>query len=894
MASSMRDEIDHFAGGCTMLINALDAISTVHPFINAALLAFKGVINLELKRRDNNQKVLALKIQMKSMMSALEPLGSIPDSHVAPDGTILENRFKPLVAQMCKDVLGCGNACDTYTKKRLIAKVLKSYIYEQHLAGFSERFAERRREIMLAISAHTTVVLTEVKHVLSANSELMLQLFRRLDTPRERNIRQSVDERGGPGACMGDDYKLKQLMRMEDGVVVATGDAEGRNDLTGLKRELQESLGESLERNLTQFIGKLRALRDEVIGAIQNVEVSIHREGDRVIADLTKGPHERILDQDIHELWREMHWRYSVKAHHFTFALRDHLIEKYHGMHGKGHVHRPRSDDAATEPTKFDGEVPHANTPTSDTDGDRRARSTENRDADYDAERWAVEAFTMLTVQPITESLDDDGTGFITTQEANEFASSRPEGWSLLKWLIYWGEEWYASLVDYRIKILRIMQRMYDRLQDLHPGNRDTVDRYLYYSAFRRIELLMRGFNVSRPCANQSLRKHYQEYTNQEEVRLRTSLEECDYDLDDTFTLNMVKGPGRIERCIFPLLYLMLRRHLAIIECGKECDLRWWPLYVASYSLGTLIDAVEERAVTLNALMQNSKADGQTGLTSYAFGMFQNMLDASRCAEDTVEDNLLQFFYDGDDEDDADSNDAVCQDLGLEKFDKDDLEERFETHHRNAWCDVCDTMITGDRYACLQCTNRGLRDRIDLCEQCQDQKPSVESLGLTHKASHTLARISFHLHDKDATRVYNDARRALERVKECMAHRAGSAVTASADGASATASIGFPSICGACNAQISRPFWYCSTCCATRTNKRDRDVLSCYDCGRERRHQHDVSHIWILVQDEALLPKLSAVELQLKTLEKRVVDLNSRMANLESKLDDILATQRAA
>ena len=37
MASGMRDEIDHFAGGCTMLINALDAISTVHPFINGQL-----------------------------------------------------------------------------------------------------------------------------------------------------------------------------------------------------------------------------------------------------------------------------------------------------------------------------------------------------------------------------------------------------------------------------------------------------------------------------------------------------------------------------------------------------------------------------------------------------------------------------------------------------------------------------------------------------------------------------------------------------------------------------------------------------------------------------------------------------------------------------------------
>lgn len=91
------------------------------------------------------------------------------------------------------------------------------------------------------------------------------------------------------------------------------------------------------------------------------------------------------------------HWRYSVKAHHFTFALRDHLIEKYYGMHGKDHVHRSKSDDAAAEPTGHeDNVVSHAEGPKHDADGDR----------------WAVEALTMLTVQPISEALDDDGTGF--------------------------------------------------------------------------------------------------------------------------------------------------------------------------------------------------------------------------------------------------------------------------------------------------------------------------------------------------------------------------------------------------------------------------------------------------------------------------------------------------
>ncbi|KAL1665576.1 hypothetical protein GGF50DRAFT_113998 [Schizophyllum commune] len=618
MASSMRDEIDHFAGGCTMLINALDAISTVHPFINAALLAFKGVINLELKRRDNNQKVLALKIQMKSMMSALEPLGSIPDSHVAPDGTILENRFKPLVAQMCKDVLECGNACDTYTKKRLIAKVLKSYIYEQHLAGFSERFAERRREIMLAISAHTTVV---VKNVLSANSELMLQLFRRLDTPRERDIRQSVDERGGPGACMEDDYKLKQLMRMEDGVVVAGGEAEGRNDLTGLKRELQESLGESLERNLTQFLGKLRALRDEVIGAIQNVETSIHREGDRVIADLTKGPHERILDQDIHELWREMHWRYSVKAHHFTFALRDHLIEKYHWMHGKGHVHRPRSDDAATEPTGIDGEVPHANTPKSDTDGDR----------------WAVDALTMLTVQPISEALDDDGTGFISVAEVNAFTSSRPKDWSLLHWLVYWGEGWYASLVDYRNKILRMMQDMHAMLDKIWPINRDSVDGYLSSEAFRRVELLMRGLDLSRPRASADVLARLRPYTQEEVARMERALEPLNYEIGDNDALDIITGQGRIER-----------------------------MHMAANTLQQLITAAEDRATVLNAIVRHSKGVGQSRLSTYAFGMLQHIADPDLRYTMRAADNLLQFYYQTDEGDKSDEVSSAQETIPIE------------------------------------------------------------------------------------------------------------------------------------------------------------------------------------------------------------------------------------
>jgi hypothetical protein len=52
-----------------MLLQATDT-ELLHNH-TVAVLAFKGVISLELKRRDNDQKVIALKLQMQDMMAVL-------------------------------------------------------------------------------------------------------------------------------------------------------------------------------------------------------------------------------------------------------------------------------------------------------------------------------------------------------------------------------------------------------------------------------------------------------------------------------------------------------------------------------------------------------------------------------------------------------------------------------------------------------------------------------------------------------------------------------------------------------------------------------------------------------------------------------------------------------
>ncbi|KAL1672272.1 hypothetical protein EV122DRAFT_225011 [Schizophyllum commune] len=739
IASNIGEQVEYFAESSAVLMKALDEISSVHPFIRVAVMAFKAVIALELKRRENNHKVVALNIQMQDMMSALLPLRLIRDSqHVAPDGTTLENAIKPLMPRIADDIIACGNACDAYTKKSMVAKVLKSFIYEQRLADFGERFAQRRASLELALSVHTAVGVHENGQVLGtvaeelsgvgdrlsamderlggglggvgakvdeANEHLgavhtkldamnakleMLLLFRKLDSPREREISAYVHAHGGPNACMGDERALEDLARMEAGAVIrsqgptltksrtttergrqreSVGMALGMAGVAGvgglsrrgsidlsdvfyLKRELQEDLDESLEKNMERFLRKLGALKEELVGALENIETSIHREGDRVVTDLTKvythGAHERIKDEDIHNLWQEMHWRNAVKAHHFTLALRDHVIEKHRSKYHRQDAYQGSRMSMVYTPPDLHSAGSTASCVSQQPPEDIARAITESlqrqkRNADPD--QWAIEALTMLTVQPISEAFDDDGTGFISTREVNVFTSSRPRKWSLLHWLVYWGEGWYDSLLDYRVKVLRTMQTMYSMLDELRPANRSAVDQYLGHIAFRRIELLLRGLDTSRPRAHQSVLDRLRPYTRAEEARLKQRLKGVNFEIDDQSTLQVIKGPGRIDRYIFPLLYLTLRHHLGIIRLGHAYLLDEAELASASESLYQLMAAVDERVLRLSAIMRQTQLDRHARLGTYAFGMFQYVADPSQNLEDYAADNILQFSY---------------------------------------------------------------------------------------------------------------------------------------------------------------------------------------------------------------------------------------------------------
>ena len=44
------------------------------------------------------------------------------------------------------------------------------------------------------------------------------------------------------------------------------------------------------------------------------------------------------------------------------------------------------------------------------------------------SDEWAFEFISAKYLQPIMESFDDDGSGYVTYQEVNEFVEAKPDG----------------------------------------------------------------------------------------------------------------------------------------------------------------------------------------------------------------------------------------------------------------------------------------------------------------------------------------------------------------------------------------------------------------------------------------------------------------------------------
>ncbi|KAJ7129233.1 hypothetical protein C8R44DRAFT_776236 [Mycena epipterygia] len=595
--------LNSFMDGIPVLMNALDEVAKLHPFIGVAVMAFKAVWALEQKRRANDKMILTLHMEMKDMMGVLTQLKNIKDAEeVAPDGTTIRGRMQEIVKNTAEDIKKCANTCDTYTKKKLIVKVLKGPVWEGKLVAFVGVFTKRRGEFEFALSMHTARGVDQANEAINlvdkttqemnAKMDMMMKMFQQFVAPEQKEMARLVEQKGGLQACQENDKILKELNDLENkstaGVQVnvgpqsAKGSASNGNKAPGLedlKDELTTDPDAAIEKNLTAFSRKFEVQKRQIIDELTKV---VERQGDRVISAITAGPHDRIIDPDVHKIWKEMGWRGSIKSRYFVMALRDYYQEG----------------------------------------GESSDHSGAKTDTKRSADDWALTYLTVGRLQSISEAFDDDASGFVTVAEANQFTTSRPLDWNLTHWMAFWAVGWHQSMTRYVGKIRDLLAKMFALRLNVLAANRGSVNKYLD-SIYHGVTTLHSALN---PCyINESLQEKFNSYVEAEETRLRGNLEEISYDIDAPNTLSLITGEGRIERFILPLIYLLLERDFQIVRACQTKIIHPDELWDAGDTMNWVIVAARERVDLLESTFKQQKVDLKQQFKTFAHGLFQFM-----------------------------------------------------------------------------------------------------------------------------------------------------------------------------------------------------------------------------------------------------------------------------
>ena len=68
-----------------------------------------------------------------------------------------------LCEQAASDIRNCENACDLYSKRRLLAKVWQTSSWETKFTGFIKAFAKRKAEFDFALQVDTARAVQETQ-----------------------------------------------------------------------------------------------------------------------------------------------------------------------------------------------------------------------------------------------------------------------------------------------------------------------------------------------------------------------------------------------------------------------------------------------------------------------------------------------------------------------------------------------------------------------------------------------------------------------------------------------------------------------------------------------------------------------------------------------------------
>ncbi|KAJ7161775.1 hypothetical protein C8R43DRAFT_314608 [Mycena crocata] len=553
----------------------LDSVTKYIPAVMVAEQIFSVIIKHELDRHENDKNILVVYHTMSVFWFTLCDLQAIFRADKEQIRSSLDTFFEGVGTT----IRNFGNFREVYYRHGHFTRTLRSAEYRKQLTGFGTAFAQHKADLQFILTESSALQLNDVASSVGSVSARLEDLTRKLDmamamvgrqTPFEEDVARKVEE-GGEGALQ-DPRFLNQLAKSAFG---KDGELSAQ-----VQASVREGLDEALAKNMPRFALKIEAAQKEMTEAIE-------RSTETIMQQLNSGPYQLIKDEDIRSVWQSMNWRISCKARHFVDAVHNHFAQKF---------------------------------------GEHR-----NTAGEMHPEQWTLSVLSQVIYYPnISDAIDDDGSGYISVHEVNQFFKSRPKEWSAVQWLSFWAMGWKQNALSYKTRCKTLFSELEASARTVLPQNRRCVKAYIKRSGLSELWLVVNSLMADglvhraghQMRVSEPLNALREEIMRKETAHIQSRLERIQYQLESPETVLAVLGTHRLEGFVLCFLELILERHRQIIEAANTLVLGEREFETMTFSLKNLVAAFGTRYHTLTEGWKQQRLETGFLVQCFAGGIF--------------------------------------------------------------------------------------------------------------------------------------------------------------------------------------------------------------------------------------------------------------------------------
>ncbi|KAJ7473108.1 hypothetical protein B0H11DRAFT_1342612 [Mycena galericulata] len=559
------------------VVQILDSVTKYIPAVMVAESVLSVIVKHELERHENDKNILVVYHTISTFWFTLCDLQTIFRAAEQIKGS-MESFFQ----DVNKTTQEFGNFREVYYRHGHFARTLRSTEYRTKLAGFAKTFVDHKAQLQFLLTESSALQITDMNATVGGVAAKLDTVTAKLDqalafiarqTPLELSVAKQVQDNGGEKALQNPQF-LNELAKNTFG-------HEGELSAQ-VHASLRQGLDEALSANMPAFSLRVEAAQKEMAEAVE-------RSTETILQQLNSGPYQLIKDEDIKAVWKGMNWRISCKARHFVDAVHNHFAQKF-GEHQQsaGEVH---------------------------------------------PDQWTLNVLSQVIYYPnISDAIDDDGSGYISVHEVNQFFKSRPTEWSAVQWLSFWAAGWKQNALDYRTRCKALFSDLEASARTVLPENRRSVKAYIKTSGLSELWLVVNsliGDGMTPRSAHQAaetgpLNALRAEIMQRETDRIRSRLEKIQYQLESPETVLAVLGTHRLEGFILCFLELILDRHCKIVETANGLVLGDREFDAMTYSLRNLVAAFSTRYHSITESWKQQRLDTNFLVESFAGGIFND------------------------------------------------------------------------------------------------------------------------------------------------------------------------------------------------------------------------------------------------------------------------------